>query len=270
MSIKATEECQHGSMAPGNLLRELNDSQGGMGRHKCAACAYIKALAEVEDGVSSYGKLVQCSHGNVAPESILQSLPDNQGGSGRHKCVVCAYHQGHAHARGVAIDSAWDPTASSETGGISQSDDAASRPPSDLEDEGSDEARLKEIGDVGEALVLDYEKGALIAGGRIDLANEVSHVAVEEGDSAGYDIRSFESDGTVKYIEVKATEGNLDKPFFLTANELRFAKVNSIRYFLYRLFELDIASRTAQFAISAGDPEDHYKLTPTQYHAIRK
>ena len=35
-----------------------------------------------------------CLHGKRAPITMLTHLPDNQGGSGRHKCCVCAYHQG--------------------------------------------------------------------------------------------------------------------------------------------------------------------------------
>jgi hypothetical protein len=35
-----------------------------------------------------------CKHGKGAPEDVLENLPDYQGKTGRHKCVVCAYHAG--------------------------------------------------------------------------------------------------------------------------------------------------------------------------------
>ena len=35
-----------------------------------------------------------CPHGKAAPVSVLTGLPDNQGGTARHKCPVCAYEEG--------------------------------------------------------------------------------------------------------------------------------------------------------------------------------
>jgi hypothetical protein len=35
-----------------------------------------------------------CKHGNVAPQDILDKLPDSQAGTGRHKCAICAYEKG--------------------------------------------------------------------------------------------------------------------------------------------------------------------------------
>lgn len=35
-----------------------------------------------------------CKHGNGAPKDVLENLPNYQGKTGRHKCVVCAYHAG--------------------------------------------------------------------------------------------------------------------------------------------------------------------------------
>lgn len=265
MSNLSFEECKHGSRSPKSLLQGLNDSQGGVGRHKCASCAYNRALSEAKKGVSTYGDMVTCPHNSVAPRAILNELPDNQGGSGRHKCVVCAYHLGHAHGRSVAPETAWNPRVDSKIGGQLQVNDIATLPPTVRNDD-----HLKLIGDIGESLVLDYEKGLLIDAKKTDLANKITHVAVEEGDAAGYDIRSFETDGTVKFIEVKTTEGDVDRPLFLTANELRFAEANADNYFIYRLFNLDIESRTAQFYVSTGNPKNFYLLSPTVYRMVRK
>jgi hypothetical protein len=35
-----------------------------------------------------------CRHNNVAPAEVIDGLPSSQGGSGRHKCTVCAYALG--------------------------------------------------------------------------------------------------------------------------------------------------------------------------------
>jgi hypothetical protein len=40
----------------------------------------------------SYAEM--CKHGHGAPKDVLENLPDYQGKTGRHKCVVCAYHAG--------------------------------------------------------------------------------------------------------------------------------------------------------------------------------
>jgi hypothetical protein len=48
----------------------------------------------------------------------------------------------------------------------------------------------------GPNYVLDVERVRLLAGARPDLADRIVHVAIVEGDSAGYDIRSYELDGT--------------------------------------------------------------------------
>jgi hypothetical protein len=40
----------------------------------------------------SYAEM--CKHGSGAPKEVLEGLPDYQGKTGRHKCVVCAYQAG--------------------------------------------------------------------------------------------------------------------------------------------------------------------------------
>lgn len=36
----------------------------------------------------------ECKHGKTIPGKLIEKLPDNQGGPGRHKCVTCAYEAG--------------------------------------------------------------------------------------------------------------------------------------------------------------------------------
>ncbi|MBZ9743578.1 MULTISPECIES: DUF3883 domain-containing protein [unclassified Mesorhizobium] len=49
----------------------------------------------------------------------------------------------------------------------------------------------------------------------------MSHV---DGDGAGYDILSFETDGSDRLIEVKTTNGWERTPFHITRNELAVAE----------------------------------------------
>ncbi len=39
-SVSAETHCQHGKVAPSAVIHGLPDSQAGLGRHKCAVCAY--------------------------------------------------------------------------------------------------------------------------------------------------------------------------------------------------------------------------------------
>ena len=40
----------------------------------------------------SYAEM--CKHEKAAPKDLLESLPESQGGTARHKCVICAYNAG--------------------------------------------------------------------------------------------------------------------------------------------------------------------------------
>lgn len=40
-----------------------------------------------------------CKHGHQAPRDLLDALPVSQAGTGRHKCVQCAYEAGVEEGR---------------------------------------------------------------------------------------------------------------------------------------------------------------------------
>jgi hypothetical protein len=103
------------------------------------------------------------------------------------------------------------------------------------------EAReLKKLGDRGEKIVMDLESKRLKDAGRSDLAKKIERVSLKS-DSYGYDIFSFENDGTEKYIEVKATRSRVGAAnFFLTVNEFKTA-LQCNNYFIYMVY--DIMSR---------------------------
>jgi hypothetical protein len=126
-------------------------------------------------------------------------------------------------------------------------------------------SRLKRIGDRGEAIVLALEKKRLIQTDKPDLAARVKHVS-QEDDSAGYDILSFDEDGSHRPIEVKATTGkNLDRGFYLTHNELEKAGALT-NYHLYIVFSaMSKQPRILPLKHPALNGAD-FVLRPVAYH----
>jgi hypothetical protein len=95
----------------------------------------------------------------------------------------------------------------------------------------------KKLGDRGEKIVMDLEKSRLSKAGRNDLVNKIDRVSLKS-DALGYDIISFDEDGTERYIEVKATRSSVGVAnFFFTANELQAAQENK-NYYIYMVYEV--------------------------------
>jgi hypothetical protein len=97
--------------------------------------------------------------------------------------------------------------------------------------------KTKEIGDIGEALVLQHEKQRMLKCDREDLVHLIQRIPTHL--AAGYDIKSFEgTDANFRHIEVKTTisHNRLSRQnFHLTPNEWRSAASYLERYFIYRL-----------------------------------
>lgn len=127
--------------------------------------------------------------------------------------------------------------------------------------------RNRQMGLQGELLVLQLEKSKLLDANRADLANQVTHTSIVEGDAAGYDIRSFETDGAIRHIEVKTTEGGASTDFFISPNELSFSARNAETYRLYRLFEFDPVRNSAKTYMLDGDITRSLRLTPIAFRA---
>jgi hypothetical protein len=99
-----------------------------------------------------------------------------------------------------------------------------------------DEANRR-LGRAGEEFAIAYERWRLTHAGRADLAERIVWLSDVAGDGAGYDIESFEPDGTKIYIEVKTTkQGNLF-PFLISANEVDASSEIGASFRLYRVFE---------------------------------
>jgi hypothetical protein len=129
------------------------------------------------------------------------------------------------------------------------------------------DARNAELGRAGELMVLAGEKSRLRREEREDLAELVTHVSVTEGDTAGYDILSFNSDGTARYIEVKSTRGSASTAFFVSPNEVQFSEANSGGYVLLRLCKVDTSSNAAEYYEVAGSLSINFDLRPSEFRA---
>ncbi|HSG95583.1 MAG TPA: DUF3427 domain-containing protein, partial [Afifellaceae bacterium] len=111
------------------------------------------------------------------------------------------------------------------------------------------------LGTEGEKLVVEHERKTLSEAGREDLAAKVRHIALEEGDGAGYDVLSFFADGRPRYIEVKTTRGPVTSDFFITPNEVAFAQAHADCFELRRLYDFDNKAGTCRFYSIFGNIE---------------
>ena len=95
--------------------------------------------------------------------------------------------------------------------------------------------RNRNLGQAGEAFVLDIEKRRLTDKGCSHLARKVRWTSMEDGDGAGYDVSSFHLSGKPLLIEVKTTNGAARTPFFLTRNEFETSKEHADAWSIYRV-----------------------------------
>lgn len=124
-------------------------------------------------------------------------------------------------------------------------------------------------GKFGEVLILHYEIEYLIRNNRPDLAEQVEHTSELHGDGT-WDIKSFEIDGSTKYIEVKTTRKNTIDGFFITSNEIKIS-TETDNYYIYRLYNLNEQEGTADLYIYPGPCNDgKFKLTPTAFRVSLK
>lgn len=126
--------------------------------------------------------------------------------------------------------------------------------------------RLKkqmEIGNLAEQIVLNSEREFLNSDFP-DFANKVRSVA--NNPKLGFDIISFETNGTQKQIEVKAISTNKsNKSFFLTRNELNKSKTYP-NYYLYCVSELNSDKpKILRIKHPNFENENEFKMEPLIY-----
>jgi len=130
-------------------------------------------------------------------------------------------------------------------------------------DYASRDAKNRELGLNGEKAVVEYERLRLQMSGRSDLADRVVHASIELGDGLGYDVHSFEDDGTDRYIEVKTTIRNKETPFFVSRTEFEASRHYRDQFFLYRIFGYGTA--TLCMYQLRGPLSESCLLTPDTY-----
>ena len=127
----------------------------------------------------------------------------------------------------------------------------------------------KETGDLGELIVFEYEKARLRKIGHEELADLVEHSSKVHGDGLGYDIKSFSSDGTELFIEVKSTKQDYQDNFQMSQNEVLVANKmfeEGKKYLIYRLY--NIQPRTGKVDMMIFTPpftEEKYCMTIDSY-----
>ena len=99
------------------------------------------------------------------------------------------------------------------------------------------EAQNMSLGSAGESFVLELEYRRLWEAGARHLGEKIEHVSRTKGDGLGYDIASFDPDGTDRLIEVKTTGFGAMTPFFASKREVHVSEEQAKLYRLYRVFK---------------------------------
>lgn len=121
----------------------------------------------------------------------------------------------------------------------------------------------QELGLAGEIHVLQVERERLVEAGRADLANAIEHTALINV-AAGYDIHSYDDDGSDRFIEVKTTRGE-SLTFFITGNEWSTARIHRQHYWVYRVF-LQSTTRIVPVRDPWGEyKEGNLRIVPTTF-----
>jgi len=126
------------------------------------------------------------------------------------------------------------------------------------------EANNRNLGLAGEKLVFNYERARLVYEGKANLSERVEHSSLEVGDGIGYDIKSYNNDGSDRFIEVKTTKYGKEIPFYISRNEVLFSEFNAKYYNLYRIYNF---RKTPKMFIINGDVGNRFHLEAVTYRA---
>jgi hypothetical protein len=127
------------------------------------------------------------------------------------------------------------------------------------------DAGNRRLGRLGEEWTMEFERRRLHdRERRPELAKQVVWVSEREGDGAGFDIRSFDADGTPRLIEVKTTGLGKYHAFHVSRNELAVSERETARYRLYRVFEFGLGPR---LYVLQGALSSVCRLEPSAFRA---
>lgn len=126
--------------------------------------------------------------------------------------------------------------------------------------------RKKLIGNIGEEIVLNKEKELLLEHSLRKLSESVKRVSVEDC-RLGYDILSYNLDGSEKYIEVKSSE-KINNEFYLTSNELTQLNKYKEKYSIYLVQGIHVSNKTFKNIIQINNPEKEFENNKYSMKAI--
>lgn len=121
--------------------------------------------------------------------------------------------------------------------------------------------KWSEIGDRGEYFAFQFEKQRLRKAGCGALARRVDWIS-RRAVGKGYDIRSFETNGSSRYIEVKSTNGS-GMTFLMSDFEWRVAIREKESYFIYRIVNVEKAPLLKRIVQNPVDAENRRTLERT-------
>ena len=126
------------------------------------------------------------------------------------------------------------------------------------------ESNNRSLGAAGEEFMVNFEKHRLRSLGTPMLADKVEWVAQTQGDGLGYDVLSFNVDGTEKWIEVKTTALGIEAPFFVSRKELHVSESEPDHFRLCRLFNFRRSPRLFELG---GSLKSHCRLDAVVFQA---
>jgi len=127
------------------------------------------------------------------------------------------------------------------------------------------DAANRDLGRRGEEFVVEFERRRLHEGGQRDLVQRIEWTAHVRGDGVGYDVQSFNPDGTARLIEVKTTGLGKYFPFNVTVNEVRCSEARPREFHLYRVFNF---GPEARLYMLPGAISGSCHLDATQFRAF--
>jgi hypothetical protein len=125
--------------------------------------------------------------------------------------------------------------------------------------------RTRALGLAGEEWVISLEREQLSRLDRADLADKIRWVSRDEGDGAGYDVRSYWPDGRERLIEVMTTNLGPRTPFYITRWEIEVSRAQAESYSLFRVHGF---ARDPRIYVLDGSVEMRARLEPRVYLGI--
>jgi len=123
----------------------------------------------------------------------------------------------------------------------------------------------RDLGRKGEEWVCSLLRNMIGAKSSSGDTDRVRWVSKDVGDGLGYDIEWTMPDGSIEYVEVKTTNGSINAPFLVTANEVSVSEELGDSYAIYRVFDF---AREPKVYISKGSISATCQMIPRVWQAL--